>query len=155
VSHDAVAHPAQVWIDARARHHLSHAHVQMAHERGLNPKKLGKLDDHGQEPWKAPLREFIERLSVKRFGKRGPDSSCRDRGTSLTSSFRVAYHFGMPRASIRWTLVFTAASLEHLAERNIEAADVAAAVCGTGGYRVRRGGRGVRQRGFVMAPGEW
>jgi hypothetical protein len=63
----------QVWIDARQRHHLSHAHVQMARELGLNPKKLGKLDNHGQEPWKAPLPEFIERLYLKRLGKRRPD----------------------------------------------------------------------------------
>ena len=63
----------QVWIDARTRHHLSHAHVQMARELGLNPKKLGKLDNHGQEPWKAPLPEFIERLYLKRFGRRRPE----------------------------------------------------------------------------------
>jgi hypothetical protein len=63
----------QGWIDARTRHHLSHAHVQMARQLGLNPKKLGKLDDHRREPWKAPLPEFIERLYLKRFGKRRPD----------------------------------------------------------------------------------
>lgn len=63
----------QVWIDARTRHHLSHAHVQMARELGLNPKKLGKIDNHRQEPWKAPLPEFIERLYLRRFGKRRPD----------------------------------------------------------------------------------
>src|ERR1700756_4790757 len=63
----------QPWIDARRRFHLSHAHVQMARELGLNPKKLGKLDNHRQEPWKAPLPEFIERLYLKRFGKRRPD----------------------------------------------------------------------------------
>ena len=45
----------------------------MARELGLNPKKLGTLDDHGQEPWKAPLPEFIERLYGERFGKRRPD----------------------------------------------------------------------------------
>ena len=45
----------------------------MARELGLNPKKLGNLDNHGQEPWKAPLPEFIERLYLKRFGKRRPD----------------------------------------------------------------------------------
>lgn len=33
----------QVWIDARKRFQLSHAHVQMARELGLNPKKFGKL----------------------------------------------------------------------------------------------------------------
>jgi hypothetical protein len=42
----------QAWIDARKRHHLSHAHVQMARELGMNPKKLGKLDNHDQEPVK-------------------------------------------------------------------------------------------------------
>lgn len=63
----------QVWIDARKRHHLSHAHVQMARELGLNPKKFGKLDNHRQEPWKAPLPIFIEELYWKRFGKERPD----------------------------------------------------------------------------------
>jgi len=63
----------QVWIDARTRHHLSDAHVQMARELGLNPKKLGKLGSHRQEPWKASLPEFIEGLYMKRFGKRRPD----------------------------------------------------------------------------------
>jgi hypothetical protein len=63
----------QVWIDVRERHHLSHAQVQMARELGLNPNKLGKLDNHQQEPWKAPLAEFMEHLYFKRFGKRRPD----------------------------------------------------------------------------------
>ncbi len=63
----------QVWIEARKRHRLSHAQVQMARELGMNPKKLGKLDNHEQEPWKLPLPEFIEHLYFKRFGKRRPD----------------------------------------------------------------------------------
>ena len=63
----------QVWIEARKRHHLTHAQVQMARELGMNPQKLGKLDNHRQERWKAPLPEFIERLYFKRFGKRQPD----------------------------------------------------------------------------------
>ena len=63
----------QVWIDARKRHHLSHAHVQMAREIGLNPAKLGKIDNHDQEPWKLPLPLFIEHLYRKRFGKDRPD----------------------------------------------------------------------------------
>ena len=40
----------QAWITARKRHHLSHAHVQMARELGMNPKIPGKLDDADQEP---------------------------------------------------------------------------------------------------------
>lgn len=63
----------RVWIEARKKHHLSHAHVQMARELGLNPKKLGKIDNSRQEPWKAPLPDFIEELYFKRFGKTRPD----------------------------------------------------------------------------------
>ncbi len=55
MSRDRIPERLQVWIDARPRHHLSHAHVQMARELGLNPTKLGKLDNHGEEPWKAPV----------------------------------------------------------------------------------------------------
>ncbi len=61
------------WITARKRHHLSHAHVQMARELGMNPRKLGKLDNADQESWKLPLSAFIESLYRKRFGKDRPD----------------------------------------------------------------------------------
>jgi hypothetical protein len=64
----------QVWIDARRRHHLSHAQIQMAREMGMNPKKFGKIDNHKQERWKAPLPIFIENLYLKRFGKGRPDT---------------------------------------------------------------------------------
>jgi len=67
-----LAPQAQAWVDARRRHRLSHAQVQMARELGLNPKKLGKIDNHGQEPWKAPLPQFIEHLYAKRFGREAP-----------------------------------------------------------------------------------
>ena len=39
-----------IWIDARKRYRLSHVHVQMARELGLNPKKFGKLDNHMRAP---------------------------------------------------------------------------------------------------------
>ena len=64
----------QAWIDARKRFRLSHAHVQMARELGMNPKKFGKLANHKQEPWKQPLPDFIESLYWKRFKKDHPDN---------------------------------------------------------------------------------
>ena len=64
----------QAWIDARRRHRLSHAHVQMARELGMNPRNLRKLDNRDQEPWKAPLHEFIARLYLKRFGQERPST---------------------------------------------------------------------------------
>jgi hypothetical protein len=60
------------WIEARQRFRLSHAHIQMALELGLNPKKFGKLANHRQEPWKAPLPDFIAKLYLKRFDKTAP-----------------------------------------------------------------------------------
>jgi hypothetical protein len=62
----------QIWIDARKRYHLSHVHIQMARELGMNPKKFGKLANEKQEPWKAPLPVFIERIYFKRFGRERP-----------------------------------------------------------------------------------
>lgn len=63
----------QEWIEARRRFHLSHAQVQMARELGMNPRRLGKLANHDQEPWKTPLPLFIEEIYLKRFGKEQPD----------------------------------------------------------------------------------
>src|SRR5713101_3206749 len=68
-----VPQKGQTWIDARKKYHLSHAHIQMSRELGMNPSKFGKLANHRQEPWKAPLPVFIEEIYFKRFGKRQPD----------------------------------------------------------------------------------
>ena len=61
------------WLVAQKRHRLSDRQVQMARELGLNPDKLGKIDNHRQEQWKAPLPEFIEEIFYKRFKKERPD----------------------------------------------------------------------------------
>lgn len=61
------------WAEARRRHRLSDAHVAMARELGLNPAKLGRIDNHQQEPWKAPLPHYIEELYRKHFGRPRPD----------------------------------------------------------------------------------
>lgn len=63
----------QVWIEARKRFKLSHAQVQMARELGLNPKKLGGLSNHKQEPWKVSLPQFIEDLYFRRFSLDRPE----------------------------------------------------------------------------------
>lgn len=64
----------QDWGEARKRFRFSHAHVQMAREHGTNPRKLGKLANHDQEPWKAPLPLFLERIYFKRFKRERPES---------------------------------------------------------------------------------
>src|SRR6266850_4918365 len=64
----------QEWMDARRRRHRSHSQVQMAQELGLNPAKLGQIDNPKQELWKLPLPRFIEQLYFERFGKTPPDN---------------------------------------------------------------------------------
>lgn len=44
----------------------------MARELGLNLRKLGKIDNHRQEPWKAPL-QFIEHIYARRLGRERPE----------------------------------------------------------------------------------
>ena len=62
----------QAWIHAQKRHRLSHEQVQMARKLGMNPAKLGRIDNHKQEPWKLPLAQFIEERYFERFGKTTP-----------------------------------------------------------------------------------
>lgn len=84
----------EAWIVARARHRLSHAHVQMARELGMDPRSLGKIDNHRQEPWKAPLPLFIEELYRERFGRERPATVLRleevRRKTSAAKAARKA-----------------------------------------------------------------
>ena len=63
----------QAWINARKKYRLSHVHIQMARELGMNPKKFGSLANHKQEKWKEPLPDFIDSLYFKRFKKDKPD----------------------------------------------------------------------------------
>lgn len=62
------------WMVAQKRHRLSDKQVQMARELGLNPDKLGKIDNHRQESWKAPLPQFIESIYFKRFKREEPET---------------------------------------------------------------------------------
>lgn len=62
------------WMMAQKRHRLSDKQVQMARELGLNPDKLGKIDNHKQETWKAPLPQFIESIYFKRFKREEPET---------------------------------------------------------------------------------
>lgn len=43
----------QAWVEARKRYRLSHAHVQMARELGMKPKKFGSLANHDQESFRV------------------------------------------------------------------------------------------------------
>ena len=40
----------------------------------MNPRNLGKLNNHDHEPWKAPLPVFIEHLYSRSFGRERPET---------------------------------------------------------------------------------
>jgi hypothetical protein len=60
------------WLEAQKKYRLSDKQIQMARELGLNPEKFGKLNNHRQEQWKAPLTQFIEDIYFKRFKRTDP-----------------------------------------------------------------------------------
>ncbi len=68
-----IPHKFQRWIDARKKFRMSNAHIQMARELGMNPKRFASQTSHKDEPWKLPLPEFIESLYEKRFGRSRPE----------------------------------------------------------------------------------
>jgi hypothetical protein len=63
----------QEWVEAKKKYRLSDMQIQMARELGMNPNKFGRLANHKQEQWKAPLPVFIEDIYFKRFKKDRPD----------------------------------------------------------------------------------
>ncbi len=68
-----IPHKFHPWINARKQFRLSDAHIQMARELGLSPKRFSKYADRENQPWKLPLTEFIEAQYLKQFGKSRPD----------------------------------------------------------------------------------
>ena len=60
----------QKWTKVKHRCGLTDAHVQMARELGMKPKRLLQPDN----PWEEPLGRRIEELYLKRFRRRLPDS---------------------------------------------------------------------------------
>jgi hypothetical protein len=48
----------QPWFEARQRFRLSHAHIQMARELGLNPRKFGSLANEQRERGGDPRRIY-------------------------------------------------------------------------------------------------
>ena len=68
-----IPHKFLPWIDARKKFQLSHIHIQMARELGMNPRRLGNLVNTKGKPWKAPFSIYIESLYHDRFGRTKPE----------------------------------------------------------------------------------
>ena len=72
MKHKKLPEKLQAWVDVRKKYHLSHMHIQMARELGLNPKKFSGLANAKQESWKEPLPVYIQTLYHKQISKIPP-----------------------------------------------------------------------------------
>lgn len=63
---------AEPWKAAKKKYRLTESQIYMAKALGLNPRKFGGYANHKQQPWKAPLPDYIEELYEKRFKKEVP-----------------------------------------------------------------------------------
>ena len=69
-----IPHKFLPWIDARKKYCLSHRHIQMARELGMNPKRFANMANTENKPWKLPLPQYIESLYMERFEKETPEA---------------------------------------------------------------------------------
>ncbi len=70
-----IPHKFRSWIEARKKFRLSHAHIQMARELGLSPKRFETYADVKDQPWKVALPKFIEQQYF-RLTNKGPGERC-------------------------------------------------------------------------------
>ena len=63
----------KAWAEAARRCRLSPADVRMAKELGFKPRSLLKNQPSPQQPWKAPVAEWVRDLYAKRQRRRRPD----------------------------------------------------------------------------------
>jgi hypothetical protein len=66
------------WAEAKRRCRLSAEALRMAKELGMSPRSLIKNIPSKQQPWKAPVEEWVRRLHEKRFGRRPPPPAAAD-----------------------------------------------------------------------------
>ena len=64
----------QLWVKVKRQCALTDAHVQMARELGMNPKRLIESEGTTQVLAQLPLSQRIESLYLKRFKKPLPDA---------------------------------------------------------------------------------
>ena len=68
----------KAWAEAARRCRLSPADVRMAKELGFKPRSL--LKNQSQQPWKAPVAEWVRELYAKRQRRSEQRRQRRERG---------------------------------------------------------------------------
>lgn len=76
------AETEQAWAEVAWRCRLSPAEVRMARELGFKPRSLLKNILSPQQPWKAPVTEWVRELHQKRLRRADQRRRRRERGAS-------------------------------------------------------------------------
>lgn len=56
------------WFQAKKQYRLNTQDIAKAKHLGINPKKRGSLTNQPQEPWKRPLKQWMQACYEERFG---------------------------------------------------------------------------------------
>ena len=80
----------QAWAEAARRCRLSADDVRMAKELGFKPQSLLKNIPSPQQPWKAPVAEWVRELYEKRQRRAEQRRRRRERASRLVDSERGA-----------------------------------------------------------------
>src|SRR5436309_3490142 len=87
------------WDEAKRRCSLSNEAVKMAKEIGLNPRSLIKNIPNKNEPWKAPVEDWIRNIYEKHKTKVAKKKARRDAQTETASSNEVSKPVGASNPS--------------------------------------------------------
>ena len=64
-----MANNDQLWQEAKKRCRLNDEDIALAKRLGLNPRSLIKNIPNKSEPWKAPIKDWLQEIEAKRSKK--------------------------------------------------------------------------------------
>ncbi|MDD3778972.1 MAG: hypothetical protein PHX26_02825 [Proteiniphilum sp.] len=64
-----MAYSEQMWQDAKQKCRLNNDDIALAKRLGLNPRSLIKNIPNKNEPWKAPVKDWLHEIDEKRQKK--------------------------------------------------------------------------------------
>jgi len=66
---DNMAYSNELWAECKKKCRLNVADIELAKKLGLNPRSLIKNIPNKNQPWKAPIKEWLRGIEAKRNKK--------------------------------------------------------------------------------------
>ena len=76
----------QLWQEAKKRCRLDDEDIALAKRLGLNPRSLIKNIPSKSEPWKAPVKDWLQEIEAKRSKKAEQKQSRREKEAKVQDS---------------------------------------------------------------------